>query len=88
MPVPGPHDLLVRVHAVAVNPVDTKIRASLGTSPQDPPRILGWDAAGIVQAAGPDATGFAQATKSSMPATSPAPAATRNSKPSIPGWSP
>ena len=57
-PVPGPHDLLVRVHAVAVNPVDTKIRASLGTSPQDPPRILGWDAAGIVQTAGPDATGF------------------------------
>lgn len=58
MPVPGPHDLLVRVHAVAVNPVDTKIRASLGAGPHDPPRILGWDAAGTVEAVGVEVTGF------------------------------
>jgi len=60
MPVPGPLDLLVRVHAVAVNPVDTKIRASLGTTPLDPPRILGWDAAGTVEATGTEVTGFAK----------------------------
>ena len=57
-PVPGPRDLLVRVRAVAVNPVDTKIRASLGEGPHDPPRILGWDAAGVVEAAGSDVMGF------------------------------
>ncbi|MCU0752434.1 MAG: zinc-binding alcohol dehydrogenase family protein [Akkermansiaceae bacterium] len=58
-PVPGPLDLLVRVRAAAVNPVDTKIRASLGAGPHEPPRILGWDAAGTVEAAGADVRGFA-----------------------------
>jgi NADPH:quinone reductase len=58
-PVPGPMDLLVRVRAIAVNPVDTKIRASLGAGPHDPPRILGWDAAGTVEAVGADVRGFA-----------------------------
>lgn len=58
MPEPGPLDLLVRVKAVAVNPVDTKIRASLGDGPHDPPRILGWDAAGVVEAVGSQVAGF------------------------------
>jgi zinc-binding alcohol dehydrogenase family protein len=44
-------DLLVRVKAVSVNPVDTKVR-----SPKDKvetePKILGWDAAGVVEAVG------------------------------------
>ncbi len=57
-PEPGPHDLLVRVRAVAVNPVDTKIRSSLGAGPHDPPRILGWDAAGTVEAIGSKVTTF------------------------------
>ena len=57
-PVPGPLDLLVRVRAIAVNPVDTKIRASLGAGPHEPPRVLGWDAAGIVEAVGADVRGF------------------------------
>lgn len=55
-PVCGPQDLLVRVRAVAVNPVDSKIRlrhASPGV-----PRIGGWDAAGEVLAAGADVEGF------------------------------
>ena len=52
VPEPGPHDLLVRVRAIAVNPVDTKIRKSLGDGPHQPPRILGWDAAGVVEAVG------------------------------------
>jgi NADPH:quinone reductase len=58
-PAPGPLDLLVKVRAVAVNPVDTKRRATLGGTPQDPPRILGWDAAGTVEAVGADVSGFA-----------------------------
>jgi len=57
-PAPGPMDLLVRVRAVAVNPVDAKIRASLGQGPHDPPRILGWDAAGTVESMGAEVAGF------------------------------
>ncbi|CAN5288058.1 zinc-binding alcohol dehydrogenase family protein [soil metagenome] len=53
MPVPGPRDLLVQVHAVSVNPVDTKIRANAATTE---PRVLGWDAVGVVQAVGADVT--------------------------------
>ena len=45
-----PHDLLVRVEAVAVNPVDTKVRA--GVAPGGPPRLLGWDGCGVVEALG------------------------------------
>lgn len=49
-PVPGPRDLLVRVEAVSVNPIDCKVRAA---HPADAaPRILGWDAAGVVEATG------------------------------------
>ncbi|GCE23529.1 zinc-binding alcohol dehydrogenase family protein [Dictyobacter kobayashii] len=46
-------DLLVRVQAISVNPVDTKIRAP---KPQQEktPKILGWDAAGIVEQVGPE----------------------------------
>lgn len=50
-PVPGPYDLCVAVHAVSVNPVDTKIRAGLVTAP-DAVRCLGWDAAGEVVSVG------------------------------------
>ena len=56
-PKPQTRQLLVKVHAIGVNPVDTKMR-----SPQDKveesPRILGWDAAGVVEAVGPDVTLF------------------------------
>ncbi len=52
-----PHDLLVEVRAVSVNPVDTKLRA--GDDPHGVPRILGFDAAGIVREVGPDVTLFA-----------------------------
>lgn len=59
-PVPGPHDLLVRVEAVAVNPVDTKVRAGLpGPGAGAPPRLLGWDAAGVVEATGEAVARFA-----------------------------
>ena len=55
---PGPRDLQVRVHAVSVNPVDTKVRASRRT-PEDYPRVLGWDAAGVVEAVGNEVRLFA-----------------------------
>lgn len=49
--------LLVRVRAVSVNPVDTKIRMAAG-SRLEQPRILGWDCAGVVESVGPDCTLF------------------------------
>jgi NADPH:quinone reductase len=54
VPVPQlrPRDVMVRVSAVSVNPADVKIRASLPQSQQ--PRILGFDAAGVVEATGSD----------------------------------
>jgi zinc-binding alcohol dehydrogenase family protein len=55
-PVPARRDILVRVAAVSVNPVDFKMRRS--TPPDGPPRQLGFDAAGIVEAVGPEATLF------------------------------
>jgi zinc-binding alcohol dehydrogenase family protein len=56
-PEPKGRDLLVEVKAVSVNPVDTKIRR--GVKPADGAwKVLGWDAAGIVTAVGPDAVSF------------------------------
>lgn len=55
-PIPGAGDLLVRVEAISVNPVDVKIRA--GVQPEGP-RVLGWDAVGIVEALGNEVSGFA-----------------------------
>lgn len=57
VPQPAGHDLRVAVQAVSVNPVDTKVRAGI-TEPQRPPRILGWDAAGVVESVGDDVTLF------------------------------
>jgi NADPH:quinone reductase len=56
-PSPQRRDLLVEVKAVSVNPVDTKIRKRTGAGP-DPWKVLGWDAAGVVNATGPEATLF------------------------------
>lgn len=49
-----PRDVLVRVLAVSVNPVDVKQRSALRVSEQ--PKILGYDAAGVVEAVGPEVT--------------------------------
>lgn len=56
-PVPEGRDILVAVKAVSVNPVDVKVRASRQPEP-GAWTVLGWDAAGIVTATGPDATLF------------------------------
>ena len=54
-PVPGERDLLVRVEAISVNPVDCKVRISKPGITEATPRVLGWDAAGVVEAAGSEA---------------------------------
>ncbi|HNC27903.1 zinc-binding alcohol dehydrogenase family protein [Accumulibacter sp.] len=56
-PVASGHDLLVEVKAISVNPVDVKIRAGR-TPPAGEWGVLGWDAAGIVRAVGPQVSLF------------------------------
>ena len=52
-----PHDLLVRVQAVSVNPRDLKSRKAFPASPEKP-LVLGYDASGLVEAVGPAVTLF------------------------------
>jgi zinc-binding alcohol dehydrogenase family protein len=61
-PAPRARDLLVNVRAVSVNPVDTKIRGARhqgsAANISGQPRILGWDAAGVVVETGKEVTEF------------------------------
>lgn len=58
-PIPGPRDLLVKIDAISVNPVDFKIRQNSAREISlEAPKIIGWDAVGIVQAVGQDVTLF------------------------------
>lgn len=56
-PTPSGRDLLVRVKAISVNPVDVKVRAPKERT-EDSPRVLGWDVAGVVEQTGPECTLF------------------------------
>lgn len=54
-PIPGKRDLLIKISAVSVNPVDFKIRQnSAKDTVLETPKIIGWDAVGIVEAVGED----------------------------------
>jgi NADPH2:quinone reductase len=57
-PVPGPGQVLVRVGAVAVNPIDTYIRSGMITAPIPKPYVIGCDLAGTVVAVGPGVARF------------------------------
>jgi NADPH2:quinone reductase len=54
----GTHDVLVRLHAAGLNPVDYKLRRKGGFYPGRLPLILGCDGAGVVEAAGDAVTRF------------------------------
>lgn len=56
-PVPTGRDILVRVKAISVNPADLMVRSG-GNDGSQTPKVLGWDAAGIVEQVGPDCTLF------------------------------
>ena len=56
-PVNGPRDLLVAVHAISVNPVDTKVRQNVQPE-ADVAKVLGWDVAGVVKAVGSEVSLF------------------------------
>src|SRR5437773_11738612 len=57
-PKPGPTQCLVKVSAVAVNPVDTYIRGGMIQMPLPSPFIVGCDLAGTVVEVGPGVTAF------------------------------
>jgi len=59
LPKPSPEgrDILVAVKAVSINPVDTKVRSPKDTV-EATPRVLGWDASGVIEAIGPYVTLF------------------------------
>ncbi|MGH3602388.1 MAG: alcohol dehydrogenase catalytic domain-containing protein, partial [Pseudonocardiaceae bacterium] len=62
-PAPGPSELVIKVKAVGVNPVDYKIRSGAAANPQATPHfplVLGVEAAGVVVAVGSDVKGFAE----------------------------
>ena len=54
----GPHDILVRLHAAGLNPVDYKLRRAGGFYPDRLPLILGCDGAGVVEEVGEAVTRF------------------------------
>lgn len=54
-PMPQHNELLIKVHSISVNPVDTKQRL---VPVSQKPRVLGFDAVGIIEAIGPEVTMF------------------------------
>ena len=58
-PTPSAYDLLVKVEAISVNPDDFKIRQNAAKDTTlDTPKIIGWDAVGVVEAVGEKASKF------------------------------
>ncbi|MCC9070184.1 zinc-binding alcohol dehydrogenase family protein [Flavobacterium sp. F-65] len=58
-PIPDANELLVKINAISVNPVDFKIRQNSAVdSPLDTPKIIGWDAVGVVEAIGDNVSLF------------------------------
>ena len=51
-PVPGENDVLVKVYATSVNPVDYKIRKAGAWAGVKPPAVIGYDVSGVVEMAG------------------------------------
>lgn len=51
-PTPGPNEVLVRVHATSVNPVDLKIRQAGSWAGVKPPAVIGYDVSGVVEDTG------------------------------------
>jgi len=55
-PEPGPSQALVRIRAATVNPSDVAVREGRFPTPKQPPKIIGTDGAGVVEAVGADVT--------------------------------
>ena len=57
-PEPGPNEILVKVKATSINPVDYKIRQNGKWAGIEPPAVIGWDVAGIVEKIGAGVQNF------------------------------
>jgi len=57
-PTASGKDILVRVEAVSVNPVDAKVRLRAGPDESAEYKVLGWDAAGVVETVGDEVSLF------------------------------
>ncbi len=57
-PKPGSGEILVKIKAISVNPVDYKVRQNSAKEELDEPKIIGWDASGIVEEAGDEVRHF------------------------------
>ncbi|WP_328551167.1 NADP-dependent oxidoreductase [Streptomyces sp. NBC_00358] len=57
-PQPLPSEVLVRVHAAAINPVDAMVRSGAFPLLGEPPFVLGWDISGVVEEVVPGVTRF------------------------------
>ena len=69
VPAPGAGELLIKVQAASVNPLDWKTRAGYlkGLFPHTLPFILGWDASGAVEAVGSGVTKFKKGVENVFP---------------------
>ena len=83
-PEPAAGEVLVKVHATSVNPIDWKIRAGLmkGLREYPLPFILGWDVSGVVESVGPrsglDSNRVTKSTAAQIPrVTEPTPSTSR-----------
>ncbi len=56
-PQPGPQQVLVRVEAATVNPIDVAVRENRFPTPRQPPKTIGSDGAGVVDRVGAEVTG-------------------------------
>ena len=78
IPSPGPGQVLVRVKAVGVNPVDTYIRSGTYARKPNLPYTPGTDVGGVVEAVGAEVTGFKKGDRVYTTARPPGTAATRS----------
>ena len=56
LPEPGPRQVLVKVAAATVNPIDVSVREDRFPTPKQPPKTLGSDGAGVVESVGAEIT--------------------------------
>lgn len=57
-PAPEPNELLIEIHAAAINPFDTYVREGIVEPDDGLPHVLGGDASGVVAETGADVTAF------------------------------
>lgn len=67
VPVPGPSEVLVRVHAIGVNFADTLMRENRYALTPPLPCVLGSEVAGVVERVGPDVVGLSVGARVAVP---------------------